>query len=64
MAMQGELERYEEWRATFTLAEDGPHTFRKLDQLRRIDNIVWGKASDGADEDADKVIQISAVLSE
>lgn len=64
MARQGELERYEEWRATFTLSEEGPHTFRKLDQLRRIDNIVWGKASGGAEDDAEKMAQISAVLSE
>lgn len=60
MAMQSELERYEEWRATFTLNEEGPHTFRKLDQLRRIDNIVWN--SDG--DSSDKIDQISVILSE
>lgn len=60
MAIQSELERYEEWRATFTLSEEGPHTFRKLDQLRRIDNIVWN--SDG--DSSDKIDQISVILSE
>lgn len=60
MALQNELERYEEWRATFTLSEEGAHTFRKLDQLRRIDNIVWN--SDG--DSSDKIDQISVILSE
>ncbi|AWY05050.1 hypothetical protein SEA_PLATTE_72 [Microbacterium phage Platte] len=59
MAMQTELERYEEWRSTFTLSEEGPHTFRQLDKLRRIDNIAWGS---GTDEE--KIVEISAVLSE
>jgi hypothetical protein len=61
MALQGELERYEEWRATFTLSEEGPHTFRKLDQLRRIDNIVW--AESGVSE-SEKLLKIAEVLSE
>lgn len=61
MAIQSELERYEEWRATFTLSEEGPHTFRKLDQLRRIDSIVWG---DSGKSEAEKLSKISEILSE
>ncbi|QDH92223.1 hypothetical protein SEA_PHILLYPHILLY_73 [Microbacterium phage PhillyPhilly] len=62
MAIQSELERYEEWRSTFRLSEEGPHTFRKLDQLRRIDNIVWRPDADmTADE---KMSKISEILSE
>lgn len=61
MALQGELERYEEWRSTFRLSEEGPHTFRKLDQLRRIDNVVWG---DSGWSEAEKLVKISEVLSE
>lgn len=61
MALQGDLERYEEWRATFTLSEEGPHTFRQLDKLRRIDNIVW---NDISVDPAGKLDQISAVLTE
>lgn len=62
MALQGELERYEEWRSTFTLSEEGPHTFRQLEKLRKIDNIVWGQTSDGAEDDAEKMLKISDVL--
>ncbi|QAU07403.1 hypothetical protein SEA_ALLEB_71 [Microbacterium phage Alleb] len=62
MAMQTELERYEEWRSTFTLSEEGPHTFRQLDKLRRIDNIVWND-SNGLDP-AEKLLAVSEVLSE
>lgn len=61
MARQGDLERYEEWRSTFVLAEEGPHTFRQLDKLRRIDNIVWNSGDLELSERFDK---ISAVLSE
>ena len=60
MARQGDLERYEEWRSTFNLDEEGPHTFRQLDKLRRIDNIVWN----GDDDSKDKLDQISVVLTE
>lgn len=63
MPLQDPLDRYEEWRSTFTLAEEGPHTFRQLEKLREIDNIVWNKASDGADDDAEKMLRISEVLS-
>lgn len=59
MARQTELERYEEWRSEFSLSEQGPHVFRNLDKLRRIENITWGT---GTDED--KIVEISAVLSE
>lgn len=58
MAIQNELERYEEWRETFVLSEEGPHTFRQLEKLRKIDNIVWN--SD--DSSKDKIDQISVVL--
>lgn len=61
MALQGELERYEEWRSTFRLSEEGPHTFRQLDRLRRIDNIVWGETGKSEQE---KLTEISAVLAE
>ncbi|QDH48080.1 hypothetical protein SEA_DEJAVU_75 [Microbacterium Phage DejaVu] len=61
MAIQSELERYEEWRSTFRLSEEGPHTFRKLDQLRRIDNAVWG---DNGWSEAEKLVKISEILSE
>lgn len=62
MALQNDLERYEEWRSTFRLAEEGPHTFRQLEKLRRIDNIAW--SNNGHDNAEDKVTQICQVLSE
>lgn len=61
MARQSELERYEEWRSTFTLSEEGPHTFQQLDKLRRIDNVVWG---DSGWSEAEKLTKISEILSE
>lgn len=61
MARQGELERYEEWRSTFSLPEEGPHVFKQLDKLRRIDNIVWNDVGVEASEKLDK---ISALLAE
>lgn len=61
MALQGDVERYEEWRASFSMAEEGVHTFRQMDKLRRIDNIVWGDV--GVDAEG-KISQISAVLAE
>lgn len=61
MAIQSELERYEEWRATFTLSEEGPHTFYQLEKLRKIDNIVWG---DSGKSESEKLSKISEVLSE
>lgn len=64
MTLKGELERYEEWRSNFDLETDGPHTFRQLDKLRRIDGIVWGTISDGAEDEAEKMLQISGILSE
>lgn len=59
MARQTELERYEEWRSEFNLSEQGPHVFRNLDKLRRIENIVWGTGTDD-----EKVAEISVVLAE
>lgn len=61
MKRQSELERYEEWRSTFVLADEGPHTFRQLDKLRRIDNIVW---NDISVDPADKLDKISGILTE
>lgn len=60
MARQTDLERYEEWRSTFRLAEEGPHTFQQLDKLRRIDQIAWA-SGDSAEA---KIEEISAVLAE
>lgn len=62
MALQGDVERYEEWRSSFSMAEEGVHTFRQLDKLRRIDNIVWND-SNGLTAD-EKLSKISGVLAE
>lgn len=62
MALQGDIERYEEWRSTFSMDEEGVYTFRQLDKLRRIDNTVWNKSNDLTAEE--KLTSISAVLAE
>ncbi|AXC37933.1 hypothetical protein SEA_JACKO_75 [Microbacterium phage Jacko] len=60
MAIRSELERYDEWRSTFTLSEEGPYTFQQLEKVREIDGVVWG---DNGWSDSEKLTRISEILS-
>lgn len=60
MAIRSELERYDEWRSTFTLSEEGPYTFQQLEKVREIDGVVWGNKEWS---DSKKLERISEILS-
>lgn len=57
--MMNELERFAQWREEFSMKDEGAHTFQVLEKMREIEQIVWGPK-----DSADKIIDISKVLSQ